>query len=172
MDKKSAIAIIFVLIISALGIYFYKQAKDSASQLPEMNMSVSEVTILDPYAFATTPSAKTAAAFLKITNPNDTSDKLVEVWSPIAKINEIHENLIDPDDGTMMMRKIKALDLPAKSSVILEPKGYHIMFIQMKQQLNQGESFPLTLVFENSGEQIVDVAITAPGENPHANHKH
>ena len=81
----------------------------------------------------------------------------------VACFSEIHQNIIDPDDGMMMMRKIQNLPINAQESTLLEPKGYHIMFLQLKESLTMGASFPLTLTFEKTGTQTVNVEIIAPG---------
>lgn len=134
------------------------------------------IKISNAYAFATMPGAPTAAAFMIINNNSDFDDTLISTESKVAEITEIHENMIDPDDGTMMMRKIKTLSLPASEKVVLEPKGYHIMFIKLKKPLTMGSSFPLTLNFENSDSQTINVKVIAPGKeykpDDHAHHHH
>jgi copper(I)-binding protein len=37
------------------------------------------------------------------------------------------------------------------------------MLINLKAPLEKGESFPVTLTFEKSGERMVNTAIVAPG---------
>ena len=99
-------------------------------------------------------------------NNSGVADSLIKAESSVAEINEIHENIIDPDDGKMMMRKIKSITVPANGTVALEPKGMHIMLIKLKEPLTLGESFPLTLTFEKAGVQNVDVKIIQPGGVP------
>lgn len=124
-----------------------------------------QIQIKAPYAFATLPGASTGAAFMVIQNKND-GDKLIAANSNIAEITEIHQNLIDSDDGTMMMRKIPALDIPAKGEAILKPTGYHVMFIKLKEPLTMGLEVPLTLTFEKAGDVEVRATIIAPGTKP------
>ena len=66
----------------------------------------------------------------------------------------------------MMMRKIKKIVVPAKGETVLEPKGYHIMFIKLKQPLTLESEFPLTLTFKESGKTEVDVSVIPPGKKP------
>jgi hypothetical protein len=138
----------------------------------------SPIKIEQPYAFATMPGGSTGAAFMIIHNEGEIDDRLINAQSNIAEITEIHENLIDPDDGTMMMRKIRGLDIPADGKEILEPKGYHIMFIKLKEPLTMGQSVPVTLEFEQAGLKKIDVDVLAPGVTPdmqdahHHGHQH
>ncbi len=126
-----------------------------------------EIKITDVYAFATAPGAKTGAAFMVIENNLKEDDRLIDAQSDIAEITEIHENYIDPDDGMMMMRKIRGIDIAMGDQAILEPKGLHIMLIKLKQPLTLGEVFDLRLVFEKSGMKTVQVKIVKPGAGVH-----
>ncbi len=171
MNKISYAFLIFsVLILGAC-----LPEKDNASIEGE---DIPAIKIIDAYGFATLPGASTGAAFMVIKNTSDIDDKLISARSKVASITEIHENMIDPDDGTMMMRKIKSLDLPADEAVTLKPKGYHIMFIKLREPLTIDSEIPLTLNFEKSGSQEVNVKIIAPGmeykptEDDHGGHHH
>lgn len=126
------------------------------------NNETSVIQVKAPYAFATVPGAATGAAFMVIQGGNE-DDRLIAAQSDIAEITEIHENLIDPDDGMMMMRKIRGLDIPAKADVVLKPTGYHVMFIKLKEPLTMGLKVPFTLTFEKAGNVEVRATIIAPG---------
>ena len=132
----------------------------------QAEQTINPITIIDAYAFATPTGSKTGAAFMIIHNASTEEDYLVDVNSDVARINEIHENILDPDDGTMMMRKIKSITVPANGNAILEPPGKHIMLIKLPEPLTMDSQFPLTLVFEKSGEQKIMVDVIAPGSKP------
>jgi len=144
--------------------------------------SPATITIDKAYAFATMPGATTGAAFMEIHNTGSQPDRLLGAQSDIAKITEIHENVIDPDDGTMMMRKINGLDIPAGGHVALKPKGYHVMFMKLTKPLSLNETVDLTLHFEKAGDIHVTANVVAPGRSPvqekvmpwgnHADHAH
>ncbi len=59
----------------------------------------------------------------------------------------------------MMMRPIDRLELPADEEVALEPGGYHVMLIDLVEPLVAGETFELSLQFENAGEQTITVEV-------------
>ena len=42
---------------------------------------------------------------------------------------------------------------------VLEPGGYHIMLLDISTPLELGETFDVTLTFENAGEQVVEVEV-------------
>ncbi len=139
----------------------------TAPALAEEKTSLTpEITIEQAYAFATMPGGETGAAFMVIKNSGNIDDTLIKAKSDVAKITEIHENFIDPDDGTMMMRRIKNISIPAKENAVLEPKGKHIMLIKLKEPLTLDSEFPLTLIFKKSGEKIINVTVIQAGSKP------
>lgn len=123
-----------------------------------------------PWSRATAATAATGAAFMKITNTGATSDRLIAARSPAAASVEIHEMKMD---GTIMrMRKLEeGLAVPAGGTVVLEPGGYHLMLIGLKEPLKEGIRVPMTIVFEKAGELDVELAITATAATPgHTRH--
>ena len=45
----------------------------------------------------------------------------------------------------------------------LKPGGFHIMLIGLKHPLEEGQRFPLTLIFAKAGEVTVEVTVDAVG---------
>ena len=107
---------------------------------------MAQVTVKDPWVRATVPAQKATGAFMQITSAQDA--RLVEARSPVAGVVEVHEMVMEKE--VMKMRAIKGLDLPAGKTVELKPGGYHVMLMDLKQQLKAGDTVPLTLTFEDS----------------------
>lgn len=146
-------------------------ANDAHHKTAETSNATIEITTA--YAFATMPGGVTGAVFMTFKNSNDADDKLIDVKSDIAKFTEIHENFIDPDDGMMMMRKIKNAALPVNQDVKFHPKGKHVMLIKLKEPLTLDSTFPITLVFEHAEEKTIHVKVVQPGSTPSmAHHGH
>ena len=78
----------------------------------------------------------------------------------------------------MKMRAIAGLDLPAGKAVQLKPGGYHVMLIDLKQQVKDGETVPITLVFEDADKKQQTVKLDVPvrpltaGADKSAEHEH
>jgi copper(I)-binding protein len=71
------------------------------------------------------------------------------------------------------MRQIEAIDVPAGGSVSLQPGGLHVILINLKQPLKQGEAFPLTLTFAKGGTLTIEVPVKSPAETaPMPSHQH
>lgn len=113
-------------------------------------------------AYATAEGATTGAVFLTLHNPGADADKLMTVKTDAATISEIHESYVD-DAGTMQMRKVDSVDIPAGQQVTLKPDGYHIMLMGLTKPLVEGETFNVTLTFEKAPEVTLPVTITAAG---------
>ena len=116
-----------------------------------------QTTVKDPWVRGTVAQQKASGAFMHITSAQGA--KLVSVSSPVAGVSEIHEMAMQGD--TMRMRAVPALDLPAGKVVELKPGGYHLMLMDLKQQLKAGESVPLTLVVEGKDGKRETVAVQA-----------
>ena len=125
------------------------------------------------WARALPPSAPTGAAYFIITNRGDSADRLLAVETPIAAYTEIHEH--QHIDGLMKMQRVNGLELGAGDRVEFKPGGYHAMLFNLKQPLVAGDSFPMTLSFEQAGTVEVTVQVTeqapAPASADHNGHE-
>lgn len=65
----------------------------------------------------------------------------------------------DMGDGAMTMQPVDRIELPAGETVSLEPGGYHIMLLDLVEPLETGDTFEITLTFENAGEQTVTAEV-------------
>lgn len=111
-----------------------------------------------PWARALPPSAPTGAAYFIISNRGDASDRLVAVETPIAAYAEVHEHR--HVDGLMKMQEVEELELGTGDSVEFKPGGYHAMLFNLKHPLVVGETFPMTLTFEQAGSVEITVHVT------------
>lgn len=127
-----------------------------------------------PYAVPTPPAARTGAVYLRgIRNTGDQADRLVGASAPVAGAVEIHRSVVGSDQ-VMRMRAVEAIELPPKSEVRLRHGGeFHLMLIELKQPLREGDRFPLTLRFDKAGEREVMVWVQQPRDAAAAQeHRH
>ena len=75
------------------------------------------------------------------------------------------------DGDVMRMRQIKELALPAGKAVELKPGGYHIMLLNLKKQIREGETVPLTLVIRNKDGKEESLKVMAPVRSLNASAK-
>ena len=123
-----------------------------------------------PFARATVGPARVSAAYLTIKNAGD-ADTLIAASTDVAGKVELHT--MDMANGVMRMREVEGgIALPANETVSLKPGGLHIMLLGLDAPLVEGETFPLTLTFEQAGEIVVDVAVESPAAKGHSGHNH
>ncbi|MYZ43933.1 copper chaperone PCu(A)C [Schauerella aestuarii] len=106
-----------------------------------------DIVVSDAWVRATVPQQRATGVFMRVTSGKDA--RLVGASSPVAAITEVHEMVREND--VMRMRQVKAVDLPAAKVVGFEPGSYHIMLIDLKQQIKEGDMVPVTLEIDVGG---------------------
>lgn len=133
-----------------------------------------DLRIDHPYATPTRPGLTTGAVYIRaIKNNGPESDRLLSARTPVAATAELHRMEMDGD--VMRMRAVPAIELPAKSEVRLRhstPSGHHLMLLELKAPLKDGDRFPLTLTFQRAGEREVMVWVQTPRDGGASVHKH
>ena len=125
-----------------------------------------------PYATPTPPGAAHGAAYLRgVRNTGPQADRLVGARTPFARAVEVHRSVVDAQN-VMRMRAIDGVDLPPRTEIPLRHGGeHHLMLIDLKQPLKEGDRFPMTLRFRDAGEHEVMVWVQRPREAASA-HRH
>ncbi|MCP5368718.1 MAG: copper chaperone PCu(A)C [Hyphomicrobiales bacterium] len=118
------------------------------------------VTVSDAWARASAGPARAGAAFMMIMNKGE-ADKLVAAKADVGQTTELHTHIKEGD--VMRMRRVDSVPVPAGGMAMLQPGGYHVMFMKLKAPLKEGSTFPLTLTFEKAGDVTVTVTVKAAG---------
>lgn len=130
-----------------------------------------DLVVAAPWTRATPGGAKIAGGYLKITNNGKSADRLVSAISAGADRVEIHE--MSMTDGVMKMRPLTdGLTIKPGETVELKPGGFHMMFMDIKQPLKQGDKLKATLTFEKAGKLDVSFDVNAMGATSEPAHKH
>lgn len=125
--------------------------------------TLGDLVIDNPRARATPPGAPVSGGYMVIHNKGAEADRLIGGSAEFAGKVEIHEMKMDGD--VMKMREIEGgLEIPPGGEVMLMPGGFHVMFMQMKRQLQEGQSEKVTLQFQNAGEIEMDFDILNAAE--------
>jgi copper(I)-binding protein len=103
-----------------------------------------------------------SAAYMTLTNQGGAADTLISVATDVAGVVELHTSELD-SSGVMRMRPLTdGLEIPANGSVSLSPGGYHVMLMNLRQDLVEGETVPLTLTFESGKTLTVEAEVRPP----------
>jgi periplasmic copper chaperone A len=130
--------------------------------------AMSQITIADAWTRATAPGAKVGAGYMVIRNASKAADKLVAASSPAAQKVETHVTVKDGD--IFRMREVKGYDISAGGAFELKPGGAHLMLVNLKAPLKEGDKVPLTLRFERAGEVRTELRVgrlTDTGKHSH-----
>jgi uncharacterized protein YcnI len=130
------------------------------------------LTIEQPWTRATPGGAKVGGGYVRITNTGQTPDRLIGGSFTGAGWVEVHDMSMDGD--VMRMKPVgDGLEIKPGSTVELKPGGTHIMFMDLKDKLTEGQTVGGTLVFEKAGTVAVEYTVGPIGgaEAP-AGHKH
>ncbi len=133
------------------------------------------VSVVDPYVRLAPPGAQATAAFMVLRNDADKDTALVKVENPLSKLTELHNHI--NDGGVMKMRPVKSIEIKAKGEAALKPGGYHVMMIELKAPMKEGDTVPLTLQFADGSTKRVEAKIMKATAEPapamdHSQHKH
>jgi len=117
-----------------------------------------QTTVKEPWVRGTVAQQKATGAFMQLQSAQ--GGKLLSASSSVAGVVEIHEMVME--GTTMKMRAIPGLELPAGKAVELKPGGYHVMLMDLKAPLKDGESVPLTLVVQGKDGKKETIELKAP----------
>ena len=101
-----------------------------------------------------------SAVFFQIDNPTSADDRLLRAVSDVAAAVELHQTTMV--DGVMKMNMQEFVAVPAGEQLLFKPGDFHVMLIGLVDDLNVGDTFTVTLTFENAGDIVLDVTVREP----------
>src|SRR4030088_3636954 len=121
-----------------------------------------DLVITQAWSRATPGGAKVAGGYLTIENKGSASDRLIGGSADVADKVQVHE--MATNNGVMTMRPLdKGLAIEPGKTVKLAPGGYHLMLVDLKSPLKQGDKLPVTLEFEKAGKVKVSFDVQGMG---------
>src|SRR6195952_4421043 len=126
-----------------------------------------DLVITQAWSRATPGGAKVAGGYLTIENKGSAPDRLIGGSADLADKVQVHE--MATNNGVMTMRPLdKGLAIEPGKTVKLAPGGYHLMLLDLKSPLKQGDKLPVTLEFEKAGKvklsfDVQGIGAQAPG---------
>jgi periplasmic copper chaperone A len=133
------------------------------------DFKIGALKIDHPWSRATPKGAKVAGGFMSITNTGTIPDRLIGGSAEFSALFEVHEMRME--GGVMKMRALeKGLEIKPGETVKLQPGGYHVMFMDLKGELNEGSTVKGTLIFEKAGKIEVEYKIEPRGST--GGHQH
>ena len=103
-----------------------------------------------------------------IKNNGKEADQLLGAKGDVSSSVEIHEMQLE--NNVMKMRAVPEVQLPVGYEVTFkhgQANGYHLMLIDLKKPLKQGDKFELTLNFKKAGDCQAEFWVEAPKSDSH-----
>jgi len=101
------------------------------------NLWAASIAVEDAYVRSMPPTQTVTGAFMVFKNTTDSDRAVVSAESDVSDKAELHTHL--HEDGVMKMRQVDKIDVPAGGETVLEPGGFHVMLIGLKQPLKLGQ---------------------------------
>ena len=95
---------------------------------------------------------------MTIRNDATEADAILRVRCPFANFSEKHT--VDRGEGAPAMREVKSIPIPQNKTIELKRDGYHVMLLQTRQKLVDGETFTCAVVFQKAGTKETEVQIS------------
>ena len=109
------------------------------------------------------PTGDNGAVYLVIENGTAQDEVLLSASSEVASAVELHMSEMDSDH--MSMNHKDEIALPAGEATKFAPGGLHVMLVGLTQELKVGDTFDVTLDFQNAGEKAVTVTVMEDGSD-------
>jgi hypothetical protein len=129
--------------------------------LPLAAQQAGALVVRETWSRATPGGAKVGAGYLTVENKGTAPDRLVAAEAESAGRVEIHET--QEAGGVSRMSPVSAVTVAPGGRLAFKPGGHHLMLVDLKQPLKQGERFKGILVFEKAGRIPVEFEVRAIG---------
>jgi periplasmic copper chaperone A len=157
--------------VRSKSVYFALLLCIAAAPANAQDAKAGDLVITQAWSRATPGGAKVAGGYLNIENKGAAADRLIGGSADIAGKFEVHEMAVK--DGVMTMRPLdKGLVIEPGKTVKLAPGGYHVMLMDLKGALKQGDKVPVTLEFEKAGKVKVSFDVQGVGAQAPAGGDH
>jgi periplasmic copper chaperone A len=121
-----------------------------------------DLVITQAWSRATPGGAKVGGGYLTIENKGSAPDRLIGGSADVASKLQVHEMAVN--NGVMTMRPLdNGLTIEPGKTVKLAPGGYHLMLLDLKSPLKQGDKLPITLEFEKAGKVTLSLDVQGVG---------
>jgi copper(I)-binding protein len=113
------------------------------------------------------PGQTVTGAFMQLINTGDQPLTLIAAKTPVSERAEIHAHR--HHNGMMSMERVEQIIVPANSSFSLAPGKHHLMLIDLKAPLAEGQQVPVEWQLAN-GEWLSFTIPVRSVLNEHKSH--
>lgn len=128
----------------------HKSHKHHKSHEHHSAPSTRTMDIQNGWVRAVPPVSKNSAAYFTLTNRTGKADTLLNISSTVAKDVSLHRTV--KKQGASRMLSVSHVALKPGETLTLEPGGYHVMLMGLKQPLKEGAAVTIELLFQHAGK--------------------
>ncbi|GGK53372.1 copper chaperone PCu(A)C [Salinarimonas ramus] len=114
----------------------------------------------------TSPMAHAAEVFLTVENTGEAVDRLLSATTSFTAPGVFQASVMT-ETGAVAVREVPAIEIAPGQSITFQPGGIHVVLNDVKRNLEAGDHFHMTLVFEEAGALEIDVEIEEHGDHDH-----
>lgn len=140
-----------ILTLVILGVFFLNACAPNAED------KGSGIEIHDPWT-RSAAKGENGAVYLLIHNHSTSEDILTGASTVAADSAEFHLNEMDAN-SVMQMSPQVSIPLPGDSELEFKPGNYHIMLVNLYQDLNEGDKITVTLHLQIHEDIVVTVPV-------------
>jgi periplasmic copper chaperone A len=122
-----------------------------------------QITVSEAYIRLAPPGAMATGAYMVIRNAGPGEVRVVKAASTVSRITELHTHL--NEGGVMKMRQVKDILVPPGGETVLKPGGLHVMLIEMRLPLREGDMVPITLGLDDGSSKGISVPVRNPSSS-------
>jgi copper(I)-binding protein len=100
----------------------------------------------------------TSAAYFTYSNKLEKADTLLSVQADVAGMAQVHESY-ETDGGMMGMREQKEIPISPGEELQFKPGGLHVMLMNLKRDLQVGDSVEVTVNFAQAGQTRIKLPV-------------
>jgi len=149
----------FVLVIlsSVMASAGSLMAPKLMAQVIDEQLQPTSLKISGAYIRTMPPGQKVTAAFLTVSNVEESDCQILSATSPLTNRIEFHQH--QHVDGLMRMRQMKSVLIAAGETVVFKPGAFHIMFFNMDNMLMDGDKTEVTLQTDQCGDYSAELEV-------------
>jgi copper(I)-binding protein len=123
--------------------------------------SASDIEVEGAWVREAPPGMPMLAGYMVVENRTGKDLVMTGASSSAFGAIEMHHTVIK--DGMASMVRQRSIKIPARSKFRFEPKGYHLMLMQPKNELRQGDRVKITLKFSNDRSVVESFPVRKSG---------
>jgi hypothetical protein len=132
-----------------------------AALLAAETAEANDIAVTDAWTPPNAEVGSDAVLGMVVTNDGAEPDALVRVSCPVANFSEKRQ--IDIGEGGKSAREVHDIPIAPKSKAILNREGFHVVLLQTRQKLVEGDEFQCSVSFRRAGTIQVQVRVSQKG---------